>query len=186
MGHSYGSFLSQAFAQQGTDVKAIALVGSGHMRTLFTLGKIAVAPIFLVARNWRPRIVNWVSDNMQHYKGDSGKLQWANSVKERREQVMADRLAHQNMSVGFDYYMMKETSKLYGKKRARNSIPQPSSVFSRVTQTPWAIWAKASRNSTSFIEPTVSRRNCTFIKAQDTRCFTIGAVRKCKRRCGFL
>ena len=29
---------------------------------------------------------------------------------------MADRLAHQNMSVGFDYYMMKETSKLYGKK----------------------------------------------------------------------
>lgn len=116
MGHSYGSFLSQAFAQEGTDVKAIALIGSGHMRSLFTFGKIVVAPIFLVARNWRPRIVNWVSDNFQKFKGDEGKLQWANSVRARREDVLADPLAHQNMSVGFDYYMMKETSKLYTKK----------------------------------------------------------------------
>lgn len=116
MGHSYGSFLSQAFAQEGTDVKAIALIGSGYMRDLFNLGKIAVAPIFLVARNWRPRIVNWVSDNFQKFKGDEGKLQWANSVRERREEVLSDPLAHQNMSVGFDFYMMKETSKLYGKK----------------------------------------------------------------------
>lgn len=116
MGHSYGSFLSQAFAQEGTDVKAIALIGSGHMRSLFTFGKIVVAPIFLVARNWRPRIVNWVSDNFQKFKGDEGKLQWANSVRARREDVIADPLAHQNMSVGFDYYMMKETSKLYTKK----------------------------------------------------------------------
>lgn len=116
MGHSYGSFLSQAFAQEGTDVKAIALIGSGHMRSLFTLGKIAVFPIWLVARNWRPRIVNWVSDNMQKYKGDEGKLQWANSVRERREQVLADPYSHTSMSVNFDYYMMKETSKLYSKK----------------------------------------------------------------------
>ncbi len=116
MGHSYGSFLSQAFAQEGTDVKAIALIGSGHMRGLFTLGKIVTAPLFLVARNWRPRIVNFVSDNFTKFKGDSGKWQWVNSVKEKREEMLNDPLLHLDMSVGFDFYMMKETSKLYSKK----------------------------------------------------------------------
>ena len=44
---------------------------------------------------------------------------------------MADRLAHQNMSVGFDYYMMKETSKLYGKKaRAKLNPATAIGLFS--------------------------------------------------------
>lgn len=115
LGHSYGSFLAQALAQENIDVKAIALLGSGYMRTLFTLGKIALAPIFLLARNWRPSIVNVISDNIS-FKGDSGKYQWVNSVKREREKVLSDPLAHQDMSVGFDYYMMSETSKLYSKK----------------------------------------------------------------------
>lgn len=115
LGHSYGSFLAQALAQENIDVKAIALLGSGYMRTLFTLGKIALTPIFLLARNWRPSIVNVISDNIS-FKGDSGKYQWVNSVKQEREKVLSDPLAHQDMSVGFDYYMMSETSKLYSKK----------------------------------------------------------------------
>lgn len=115
LGHSYGSFLAQALAQENIDVKAIALLGSGYTRTLFTLGKIALAPIFLLARNWRPSIVNVISDNIS-FKGDSGKYQWVNSVKREREKVLSDPLAHQDMSVGFDYYMMSETSKLYSKK----------------------------------------------------------------------
>ncbi len=115
-GHSYGSFLCQAFAQAGTDVKAIALIGSGHMRGLFNFGKIMIAPIYLVARNWRPRIVNWCSDNMYHFDGDEGKWQWVNSLKERREEMFKDKYLHQSMSVGFDFHMMAETSKLYSKK----------------------------------------------------------------------
>lgn len=115
LGHSYGSFLAQAIAQQGTDVKAIALLGSGHMRDLFNLGKIALAPICLVARNWRPKFVNKISDNIS-FKGDSGKYQWVNSVREEREKVLADPLAHRDMSIAFDFYMMKEVSKLYSKK----------------------------------------------------------------------
>lgn len=116
MGHSYGSFLSQAFAQEGTDVKAIALIGSGYMRSLFTLGKIFTFPVWLVARNWRPRIVNFLSDNFPKFKGDEGKWQWVNSVREKREEMLADPYGHTHMSVNFDYYMMKETSKLYGRK----------------------------------------------------------------------
>lgn len=122
LGHSYGSFLAQALAQENIDVKAIALLGSGYMRTLFTLGKIALAPIFLLARNWRPSIVNVISDNIS-FKGDSRKYQWVNSVKQEREKVLSDPLAHQDMSVGFDYYMMSETSKLYSKKALAKHDP---------------------------------------------------------------
>ncbi len=123
LGHSYGSFLSQAFAQAGTDVRAIALVGSGHMRDLFNLGKICVAPIFLVARNWRPKMVNWMSDNFFKFKGDEGKGQWINSLPERRATFVADPYCHTNMSVGFDFYMMSETSKLYRKKNLAKLNP---------------------------------------------------------------
>jgi len=116
LGHSYGSFLGQAFAQSGTDVKAIALLGTGHMRGLFTAGKIALAPICLLLRNWRPKVVNFVSDNFYKYNGDSGKLQWVNSKKECRENFLNGKYTHSDMSVGFSYYMMKETSKLYSSK----------------------------------------------------------------------
>lgn len=123
LGHSYGSFLSQAFAQAGTDVRAIALVGSGHMRGLFNLGKICVAPIFLLARNWRPKMVNWMSDNMMKFKGDEGKGQWINSLPERRKTFLEDPYCHTDMSVGFDFYMMAETSKLYRKKNLAKLNP---------------------------------------------------------------
>ncbi len=123
MGHSYGSFLAQAFAQSGTDVKAIALIGSGYMKGLFTLGKIAVAPIWLVARNWRPKVVNFVGDNAMKYKGDDGKAQWLNSVKSKREALLSDKYGHIDMSVNFDFYMMKETSRLYGKRAQAKLAP---------------------------------------------------------------
>ncbi|MBO4554810.1 MAG: alpha/beta hydrolase [Clostridia bacterium] len=123
LGHSYGSFLSQAFAQAGTDVRAIALVGSGHMRDLFNLGKICVFPIFLVARNWRPKMVNWMSDNFFKFKGDEGKGQWINSLPERRATFVADPYCHTDMSVGFDFFMMSETSKLYRRKNLAKLDP---------------------------------------------------------------
>lgn len=116
LGHSYGSFISQAFAQESTDVKAIALLGSGYMRHLFNLAKIFLAPVWLVARNWRPRISDYMRDNLFKYKGDSGKMQWANSVKERREKMMQGQYNGATMSVNFDFCMVNETSKLYSRK----------------------------------------------------------------------
>ncbi len=126
MGHSYGSFLCQAFAQSGTDVKAIALLGTGHMRGLFTLGKIAVAPIWAVARNWRPKFVNKISDSFFKFKGDSGRMQWLNSVPERRESYFNDKYLHSDMSVNFDFCMMRGVSKLYSKKALSKLDPTTS------------------------------------------------------------
>lgn len=116
LGHSYGSFLAQAFAQAGTDVKAIALLGSGYMKKSFGLGKIVVAPVWLVARNWKPKFLDKINKNRYQYKGDSGPSQWHNSVKERREEFDDDKFVHVRMSVNFDYSMMKAVSKLYSKK----------------------------------------------------------------------
>lgn len=116
LGHSYGSFLAQAFAQQGTDVKAIALLGTGHMKSIFTLGKILTAPIWLVARDWKPKFVDKFSRTHYKYKGDSGDSQWLNSVKERREEFDDDKYVHVPMSVNFDYSMMKAVSNLYSKQ----------------------------------------------------------------------
>lgn len=116
-GQSYGSFLAQAFAQAGTDVKAVALLGSGYMRGLFTFGTVALAPIALVARNWRP--------NLNKHN------EWVNSVPQRREEIHADPCACSPMSIGFSYSMMRHTAKLYGKRALSKLNPATSiGIFS--------------------------------------------------------
>lgn len=181
MGHSYGSFLSQAFAQEGTDVKAIALIGSGHMRSLFTLGKIFTFPIWLVARNWRPRIVNFLSDNFPKFKGDEGKWQWVNSVREKREEMLADPYGHTHMSVNFDYYMMKETSKLYGRKAQAKLNPATAmGMFSGGADLVGRN-GKGVRKLEKCTKPTASTPSCISMTARAMKCFTIGVARICKK-----
>ena len=116
LGHSYGSFLAQAFAQAGTDVRAIALLGSGYMKKSFSMGKCALAPVWLFAKKWRPKFTEKISQNKYQYEGDSGKSQWLNSVKARREEFDDDKYVHVPMSVNFDFCMMRAVSKLYSKK----------------------------------------------------------------------
>ncbi len=116
LGHSYGSFLAQAFAQAGTDVKAIALLGTGYMKRLFSLGRDLVRPIWLVASNWCPAIVDKIGRTHYKYSGDSGDFQWLNSVKQRREELSDDEFIHVPMSVNFYYSMMKGTAELYKKQ----------------------------------------------------------------------
>ena len=129
-GHSYGSFLCQAFAQAGTDVPAIALFGTGHMRTLCTLGKILTFPVFLIARQWRPKFVNFLSDNLFKFKGDKGKAQWINDNDEIRSAFIRGQYTHTDMSVAFDFYMMSEASKLYKKKNLAKLNPNtPIGIF---------------------------------------------------------
>ena len=122
-GHSYGSFLCQAFAEEGTDVPAIAIFGTGHMGTLCTLGKILTFPVFLVARKWRPKFVNWLSDNLFKFKGDKGKAQWINDNDELRQAFIKGTYTHTDMSVAFDFYMMHETTKIYRKKNLAKLSP---------------------------------------------------------------
>lgn len=102
LGQSYGSFLCQALAQAGTDVKAIGLLGTGHMRDFFHFGTIMLAPVYLVARNWCPKI-----------KMDP---HWLNTLDEPLKEMEEDPLVSIPMSINFTYSMLKHTYKLYGRK----------------------------------------------------------------------
>lgn len=119
-GHSYGSFLAQAFAQAGTDVKAIALLGTGYMKGLPGLGKVALAPVQLVARGWRPR---FGGDKDKHFPDEEGPSLWLNSIPERRRQYLDDKYCHVAMSVNFDYSMIKHLGSLYSKKALNRLNP---------------------------------------------------------------
>lgn len=123
LGHSYGSFIGQAFAQSGTDCKAIALIGTGYCNPLFKVGAAAVAPIKLIAGNWRPKFVNKMSDVLFRYKGDTGKSQWLTRDVQWRTDYRLDPYCNTSMSVNFCYYLLKETSKLYSKKAAERLNP---------------------------------------------------------------
>ncbi len=112
-GHSYGSFIGQAFAQAGTDVKAVALLGTGHIGALAKFAAVLLAPIVALFWNVRPKIVNFASNHFFRYKGDSGKAQWVNSDMVERQKFIDDPMTAIDMSLGFDYTMLYETSKLY-------------------------------------------------------------------------
>ncbi|MBP3291921.1 MAG: alpha/beta hydrolase [Clostridia bacterium] len=125
-GHSYGSFIGQAFAQAGTDCKAIGLGGTGYCNPAFALGKVAVAPIALVAGKWRPKFLLKVGDKMMRYKGDNFPCAWLSRDPEWRKKHIEDRYSQANMSVGFSFHMMNEASKLYSKKSASHLTPMTS------------------------------------------------------------
>lgn len=136
LGHSYGSFIGQALAQADTGVKAIALLGTGYMRGLCTLGAILVAPIWLVARNWRPSIVNFVGNHGMSFKGDSGIGQWLTSDRERRQDYMDDPLCGTHMSVNFHFSMLRATSRLYSKSALSKLNPTTSIAIFGGTEDP--------------------------------------------------
>ncbi|MCQ2602446.1 MAG: alpha/beta hydrolase [Clostridia bacterium] len=123
LGHSYGSFLGQAFAQSGTDVRAIGLIGTAYCNPLFKLGAIALAPLKLIAGNWRPKLVNKSSDVFFTYKGDSGPSQWLTRDLEWRKGYLEDEYCRTDMSVNFSFHLLNETSKLYSKKAAAKLNP---------------------------------------------------------------
>lgn len=120
LGHSYGSFLLQAIAEEKTDIKAIALVGSGYVKAQSTLATILLAPLELICKNSKLKIVDWASANLFHYKGDKGSSQWLNSLPEERHKLAHYRYMCRGISVNFDYQFMNEARKLYSKKALAN------------------------------------------------------------------
>lgn len=126
LGHSYGSFIGQAFAQCDTGCKAIGLLGTAYCNPTFKLGAIAVAPIRAITGNWRPKFVNKASDLLFRYKGDHGPSQWLTRDLEWRKGFLADPLCRTNMSVNFCYHLLLDTSKLYSKKSASRLSPATS------------------------------------------------------------
>ncbi len=110
LGHSYGSFLGQGFLSSNTTVKAVALLGTAYFNPSLALaGAIALRPIELLFRNYRPSIVNKLSDLLFNgrYKGDKGKSQWLTRDKQKRQEFIDDPMCGINMSINFDYYLMR-------------------------------------------------------------------------------
>lgn len=117
MGHSYGSFLAQDFLQQGTDVKAVALCGTADMDG----AQAALAllwPLELFAKDWCPKFVNPVSDMIfdARYKGEKGPSQWVTSDVARRQVFIDDPMAGIDISVNFDWNMIKAFGRIYKKE----------------------------------------------------------------------
>lgn len=132
MGHSYGSFLAQDFLQQGTDVKAVALCGTADMDG----AQAALAllwPLELFAKDWCPKFVNPVSDMIfdARYKGEKGPSQWVTSDVARRQVFIDDPMAGIDISVNFDWNMIKAFGRIYKKENiARISHDVRIGIFS--------------------------------------------------------
>ena len=122
-GHSYGSYIGQALAQCDTDIRAIALSGSNYCNPGFIFGAMAVAPIALVAGNWRPDFTLKLFDKMYRYDGDTFPCAWLSRDPMWRRKHAEDQYSQINMSVAYSYNMFKEVSKLYAKKRASLLCP---------------------------------------------------------------
>ena len=122
-GHSYGSYIGQAFAQCDTDCRAIALSGSNYCNPAFILGAIATAPIALVAGNWRPKFIMNIFDKLYRYKDDTEPCAWLSRDPMWRKKHAEDPLSQTSMSVAYSYNMFKEVSKLYSKKSASMLSP---------------------------------------------------------------
>lgn len=110
LGHSYGSFLGQGFLASGTDVRAVALLGTAYFnRALALAATIALSPIELLFSSYRPSYVNKMSDLFFNgrYKGDTGKSQWLTRDKQKRQEFIDDPMCGIDMSINFDYYLMR-------------------------------------------------------------------------------
>ena len=122
-GHSYGSYIGQALAQQDTDCRAMALSGSNYCNPAFTMGAVLTAPLALVAGNWRPKFTLKLFDKIYRYKDDSAPCAWLSRDPMWRQKHADDKYSQAPMSVAYTYNMFKEVSKLYSKKSASALSP---------------------------------------------------------------
>ncbi len=151
LGHSYGSFLGQGFAQAGTNTKAIALCGTSHMGG-FEMGCVTaiISPLWLVAKNWKPKCVNWFADKLFVYKGDKGDSQWVTRDLQKRQEFLTDPMAKIDMSVNFDFQLMKNLSKLYSGKAKKKLNPKCKMELFCGTADPVGLYGKNAKRLEKF------------------------------------
>lgn len=119
-GHSYGSFLGQAFLEQNTDAKGVAISGTAYMpRALIALGMVFLFPIWLLFKNWRPKFVNKLPDliTSKRYK-EKGEAIWISRDAEIRKKFLEDPHSNISMSINFSYSMIKGIFNTWKRKNA--------------------------------------------------------------------
>ncbi len=116
LGCGFGSYVCQAFAQSGSDVRAIALLGTSFARDQAGAVATFLFPAYLVARNLRPSIFRRLSEGYMKDKKDVAKRGWINSDRHRKLVRQNDRYMNVDMSVNFYFQSAKEVAKLYSRK----------------------------------------------------------------------
>lgn len=132
LGHSYGSFLAQGFLQSETDIKGVACCGTADMNGA-QAALALIWPVQLLAKNWRPAFVNKAGDFIFdiQYKNDRGPSQWVTSDLERRREFLEDPMAGIDVSINFDWCMIKAFGRLYKKENLEKLNPEtPIGIFS--------------------------------------------------------
>lgn len=116
VGCGFGSFICQAFAMSGSDVKAIALLGTSFARDDARTASVFLFPTYLFARGWRPRVFRRMSERYMTDKNAVAKKAWLNTDEHRLLIRQNDRYMNVDMSVNFYFHTAKEVGKLYSRK----------------------------------------------------------------------
>jgi len=122
VGHSYGSFLGQSFLTQNTETLGVALAGTAYMpRWLVRAGIIFTFPLYLFARKWRPKFVNKSPDALTRRRfKESGASIWISRDPDIRQNFIDDSLSGVDMSVNFDFCLMRGIYNTWKKKSSAN------------------------------------------------------------------
>lgn len=116
VGCGFGSYICQAFAMSGSDVRAIALLGTSFARHQAGAVGTLLFPTYLVARNWRPHCFRRMSEGFMKSKNSVAKRAWLNTNEHRLLVRQNDRYMNVDMSVNFYFQTAKEVAKLYSRK----------------------------------------------------------------------
>jgi len=106
-GHSYGSFLAQAFMERGAKVNGVLLAGTAYMGKV--LPALGLALSKALPKKYKPAFILKMSDLLFDgaYKPEKGPSLWTSSDPEKRKAYLSDPMCNIPPSINFYYNMMK-------------------------------------------------------------------------------
>ena len=126
VGHSYGSFLGQAFLQRHTHISGAVLLGTAHMgKASSALAAMGIFPAWIFASSCRPSLINKGSDFLFNgkYKPEKGPHLWLSRDSKELEAYDTDPLLDINTSINFNFRFMNGLRKIYTKSALENLDP---------------------------------------------------------------
>lgn len=119
LGHSYGSFLSQAYIQRyGDKINGVILSGTSYMKNPLTkIGSIiANVQTALLGEEKPAKLMNTLSFSAydKPFKEENRRFAWLSRDKEQCEKYVADAFCGYVMSLGFFKSFLNGVQKIYG------------------------------------------------------------------------